>query len=357
MSEKHLLDDADGNVQNSSNGKKRFILLVVVPIIVAIAIAITYLLGGRFVETDNAYVKADKVAVSSQVSGTITEVLVKENQLVEANQILFRIDPASFKVAVAKAQANLAQVRTNLAALKASYFEKQSEIELEKTRLKFANKQQVRQQDLKVKHFVSGSQFDDVKQQADIIKQRILVLKQDLFRIAETLGGSVDLPVEQHPSYLAAISVLNKAKLNLARTDVRASLTGVVSHIPQPGQFSQVGVTAMALVANNDPWIEANFTETDLTNIRAGQEVEIQIDSYPDHKWIGKVQSISPATGSEFSIIPAQNATGNWVKITQRVPVRISLEKVEGLPPLVVGLSAIVEIDTGHQRTLFGLEI
>ncbi|MGB5446323.1 MAG: HlyD family secretion protein [Psychromonas sp.] len=357
MSSNELSGDVVDKNPNSAHRKKRFVLLIVVPALVTVAICIVYLLGGRFVETDNAYVKADKVPVSSQVKGMIKEVLVTENQEVELGQLLFRIDPASFEVAVAQAQASLSLVRTDLAALKASYFEKLSEIELEKTRLIFAEKQQVRQQGLIARNFVSGSQFDDAKQEADIAKQRIQVLKQDLKRIAETLGGSVDSPAEEHPSYLAAASVLNQAKLDLDRVNVRAPLSGVVSQIPKPGQYANIGNATMALVANQQPWIEANFTETDLTHIQKGQQVTIYIDTYPDLKWTGKVESISPATGSEFSVIPAQNATGNWVKITQRVPVRVRLDNLDGLPPLFAGLSAIVEIDTGHKRKLLGIAI
>ncbi|MFT6925715.1 MAG: membrane fusion protein (multidrug efflux system) [Psychromonas sp.] len=357
MSSNELADDVAEDNSKPKHRKKRFVLLTVIPALIAVGIVGVYLSGGRFVDTDNAYVKADKVPVSSQVDGMIEEVLVKENQQVEVGQVLFRIDSATFEVAVAKAQANISQVRTDLAALKSSYFEKLSEIELERTRLEFANKQQVRQQGLIAKNFVSSSQFDQSKETADIVKQQIKVLQQDLHRIAETLGGRVDSPTEQHPSYLAAVAILNQAKLDLERVNVRASLPGVVSHIPQPGQFANVGNTAMALIANRNMWVEANFTETDITHLKKGQNVTIQIDTYPDLKWTGKVESISPATGSEFSVIPAQNATGNWVKITQRVSVRISLDNIEGLPQLLAGLSAIVEIDTGHHRQLFGMTI
>jgi membrane fusion protein (multidrug efflux system) len=333
---------------------KRLVLLVVVPLIVALVIGVVYLRSGRFVDTDNAYVKADMVPVSAEVSGTIKQVLVRENQAVAASQPLFRIDPAPFQVAVAKAEAKLAQVRVDLAATKAGFREKQAEIALAQTRYAFARKDQQRQADLVARKFISPSRFDDAKQTTDLAGQQIGALNQDLKRIAETLGGSVDAPVERHPAYLAALAELDQAKLDLARVEVRASLPGTVSKPPKPGQFVAAGATAMALVVSGHAWIEANFTETDLTYVHPGQPVTIHIDTYPDAEWTGTVDSLSPATGAEFSVIPAQNATGNWVKIAQRVAVRIRLDAAPDLPHLRAGLSAVVEIDTGHRRRLFG---
>ena len=336
---------------------KRVILLVVVPLIAALAVLVVYLKGGRYVETDNAYVKADKVPVSAAVSGTIKEVLVQENQAVVAGQSLFRLDAAPFQVAVDRAEAKLAQVRTDLAAVKASYREKQAEISVGRTRYAFARKDQQRQADLVEKHFIAASKFDDAKQSSDLASQQIGVVELDLKRIAETLGGSVDTPVERQPSYRAAQAELAQARLDLARADVRASVPGVVSKPPKPGQYVAAGSTAMALVASGNLWIEANFTETDLTFVHPGQPVAIHIDTYPDVAWKGVVESLSPATGAEFSVIPAQNATGNWVKIAQRVPVRIKLEPASGIPHLPAGLSAAVEIDTGHRRRLLGFSL
>jgi len=344
-------------VRPSRRRLQRLLLLIVVPLIAALVISIVYLKSGRYVETDNAYVKADKVPVSADVSGTIKEVLVQENQPVAAGQLLFRLDPASFQVAVEIAEAKLAQVRTDLAALKASYREKQAEITLAGTRYSFALKEQQRQADLVAKNFISASKFDDAKQNTDLSAQQIAALKQDLKRIAETLGGSVDAPVERHPSYRAALAELEQAKLDLARVEVRASLPGTVSKPPKPGQYIAAGSTAMALVVSGNLWIEANYTETDLTYVHPGQPAAIHIDTYPEAAWKGVVESLSPATGAEFSVIPAQNATGNWVKIAQRVAVRIKLAAAPGTPQLRAGLSTVVEIDTGHRRRLLGFSL
>jgi membrane fusion protein, multidrug efflux system len=336
---------------------QRLILLIVVPLIAALAATVVYLEGGRQVETDNAYIKADKVPVSADVSGTISEVMVQENQSVLAGQPLFRIDPASFQVEVVKAEAKLAQARTDLEALRASYREKQAEIALERTRYGFALKDQQRQADLVDKHFISASRFDDARQNSTLASQQITALEQDLKRIAETLGGGIDVPVENHPSYRAALAALEQAKLDLARSQVCAPLPGVVSKLPKPGQYITAGNTALALVVNGNLWIEANFPETDLTYVHPGQPVVIHIDTYPDAAWKGVVESLSPATGAEFSVIPAQNATGNWVKIAQRVPVRVKLDSSPGLPQLRAGLSAVVKIDTGHRRHLLGFSL
>ncbi|TAL64787.1 MAG: HlyD family secretion protein [Legionella sp.] len=325
---------------------KRFLLLVGLPTVLIISALIIYLLSGRYVETDNAYVKAEKVPVSAQVSGVVKEILVQENQNVKANQLLFRLDPEPFEVALTKAQSNLAQVRINLLALKASYHEKQAEIALAQTKYDFALKNKQRQTDLAAKHFASQSSLDDAKEGSEIAAKQMLSTEQDLQRIAVSLGGDVDEPVEKHPSYLMAKAELDQAKLNLAHTEIKAPMAGTLSAPPKLGQFVPSGAITMTLVANNHPWIEANFTEKELTHVRPGQKVEVLLDIYPGKKWQGVVESISPATGSEFSLIPAQNATGNWVKIAQRVAVRINLKSDPKDPPLRAGLSSWVKIDT-----------
>ncbi|MGL6645387.1 efflux RND transporter periplasmic adaptor subunit [Aeromonas caviae] len=164
----------------------------------------------------------------------------------------------------------------------------------------------------------------------------------------------MNLPVEQQPAYQEAAAELAKARLDLARTTIYAPANGIASQLPKPGQYNLVGMTAMMLVETDTPWVEANFTETELTHVQPGQKVDISVDTYPDAHWTGVVESLSPATGSEFSVIPAQNATGNWVKIAQRVAVRIKLDEMASGPTLRAGLSAITKIDTGHKRSLLG---
>lgn len=333
---------------------KRLILLIAIPLMLFIFAGVIYLQGGRYVETDNAYLKADTVPVSIEVFGTVKEVFVKENEVVLADQLLFRIDPSPYQVEVDIAKAKLAEIVTDLMTLKASYNEKLAEISVAQTNYSFAKKEQQRQVDLLTKNYISASRFDDAKQRTDLAEEQIMTLRQSLNRIAESLGGSVNLAINEHPSYTAKLSALEQAKINLSWTEVRASSPGVVSKVPKIGQYIKAGSIALLLVVKDSLRVEANFTETDLTYVRPGQSVSIHVDAFPDAELTGVVESLSPATGAEFSIIPAQNATGNWVKIAQRVPVRIKIETSSVIPQLIVGLSAVVEIDTNHQRQLWG---
>ena len=328
---------------------RRFVLMVVIPAFAFLITIIIYFMGGRYVETDNAYVKADKIPISPQVSGVIQETLVHENQSVIKNQLLFRLDPASFKVAVAKAESRLAQVRIDLLAQKAGYKAKQAEIDLAKTKYNFSIRNQKRQSELAAKHFISISNLDDAKESAEIAAQQIISVEKDLHRLAESLAGSVDVPIEQHPSYLMAKAELDQAQLDLAHTEVRAPISGIINSPPKQGQYIAAGTISMTVIANEHPWIEANFTEKELTNVHPGQSVIVMVDLYPQKKWNGVVESLSPATGSEFSIIPPQNATGNWVKVAQRVAVRIQLLPQAHTPILRSGLSSWVKIDTRDQ--------
>ena len=332
----------------------RLFLLVVVPCLAVVVGVYFYLLGGRYVETDNAFVKAQTLRVSTDIGGVVKAVYVSENESVIVGQPLFKLDTDALEIAVAQASAALAQVRTDLESLRAEYREKEAEIDLAQTRYRFALKERKRQADLVAKRFASASRFDDAQNQVDITRQQIATLKQNLASIAERLGGAPDTPTETHPTYKGALAALEQSELRLRRAVVRATLDGTVSNLPSPGQYLAAGQQAMSLVSSNDLWIEANFTETDLTRMQPGQLAHIQIDAYPDISWEGVVESLSPATGAEFSIIPAQNATGNWVKIPQRVAVRIRLSEAQHEARLRVGLSAVVEVDTQHQRTLFG---
>lgn len=340
-----------------SKRTQRWVLLVLIPLFAGTLGAVTYLRGGRIVETENAYLKADKVPVNSEISGVVKEVLVSDNQLVKTGDVLFRLDAAPLHIARTKAEAKLLQVRADLAGLKASYRTKQAEINLAKTKHQFALKEQNRQAELVSKNFVSASKYDEAKQNTELAAMQVVALQQDLQRIAEALNGDVNLPVEKHPSFLTAQAEIDQNKLDMSRIEVRAAVAGTVNKPPKLGQFVAAGNTVMALVVNGNVWIEANLTETDLTFVRAGQPVKIHIDTYPDVIWLGEVDSLSGATGSEFALIPAQNASGNWIKVAQRVAVKINIKPNPQAPELRTGLSTKVEIDTGHRRSLFGFSL
>ncbi|MBV7597417.1 HlyD family secretion protein [Aeromonas sp. sia0103] len=349
-----MTTDSPSSRPAADRRRTRLLLLVVVPALALLGVGAVYLQGGRYIETDNAYVKADKVPISTEVLGRVAKVFVDENQQVKAGQPIFELDPESFQVAVTKAEAELAKARTDLVALQTSYRGQQAEIAVARTRNAYALKEERRQADLVAKHFTSTANYDDARQLTIQTAQQQVALEEGLKKIEASLSGDVNLPVEQQPAYREAAAVLAKAKLDLARTTIYAPANGIASQLPKPGQYMLVGMTAMMLVETDSPWVEANFTETELTHVQPGQRVDISVDTYPDAHWTGVVESLSPATGSEFSVIPAQNATGNWVKIAQRVAVRIRLQEGADQPLLRAGLSAIAEIDTGHKRSLLG---
>jgi membrane fusion protein (multidrug efflux system) len=328
----------------------RRLLLLSVPLIVAAIALYFYLSGERFVDTENAFLKADKVMLAPEVSAAVTAVLVSENQPVTKGQPLFRLDTALFAAAVDTARARQDKVRTDIEALKAAYIGKQAELVLARTNAAFAEKEYRRQADLAKQHFVSQIQLDDRQHTMDITRQQIVVLQQDIERLLAGLNHQPDAALDQYPAYQEATASLAQAQINLDHATVYAPFDGVVSNVPKLGQHLNAGSPALALVANQSLWIEANFNEIDLTHVTPGQSVDIRIDMYPDLRWTGTVASISAASGAEFSILPAQNASGNWVKVVQRIPVRIELGARNSTSVLRAGMSTHVTIDTGSTR-------
>jgi len=337
---------------------RRFLLLFG-PLAVAAVGGTVYFAGGRYVSTENAYVKADKVMIAAEVSGLITEVAVRENQRVAAGDVLFRIDDRPYRIALSEAEAGLANVRAEIAVLKATYRQKQDELALDRTNIAFAQKEFDRQSELLARNVTAVSRFDAAEHDLDVARQNVLVTEQELAQIQAQLAGDPTVPVERHPRFLAAKAAVDRATLDLDRTLVRAPFPGIASNTPLPGQ-QVIGDAAfsspvMSIVAVSGIWIDANFKETDLTYVRPGQPVTIHVDTYPDRAWQGTVESISQATSAEFSIIPPQNATANWVKVVQRIPVRIAVRTDGQDPALRVGMSTSIEIDTGHRRPLPGI--
>lgn len=324
----------------------------------AIVLAVTlfiWLSSGRVVPTDNAYVKGDRAQIATELSGLIVEVPVQENQRVSRGQLLFRLDDQSYRHALAKIEAEIETTRADIRGLRAQWRTKREEIKAALSQQTFAQAEFDRQAELAEKKVVSTQKLEEARLGLEVARQRISAAQEDLTRIEAALAGDPKIRADNHPRVKQMMAAREEALLQLRRTTIEAPLDGVVSKRPVPGSYATAGVPVMVVVADTDLWIEANFKETELTRVRPGQKAVIHIDTYPDSQCSGVVTSIAQATGAEFAVLPPQNASGNWVKVVQRIPVRVSVTCREGDPPLRVGMSTTVEIDTGHSRTLGGL--
>jgi membrane fusion protein (multidrug efflux system) len=335
----------------------RWSLLVIGPLALVVVATYLYLAGGRYVAIDNAYVKADMVNVANDVAGMVAAVAVRNNQPVKVGDELFHLDDEPFRIALANAQAQLDQVRNDIEALKASYRQKQEDIKSDQVNISFYEREEQRQNELVAKSFVSRAQYDNARRNLDVARQQSASDRQQLAMIAANLSGDPNIAPEQHPRYLQAQARRDQAARDLRRTVVKASLGGIVTNVDklQPGQYLAPGAAAFSLVATDHVWVEANPKETDLTYVKAGDAVTITVDTYPDVEWHGTVASLSPASGSEFALLPPQNTSGNWVKVVQRIPIRLRIDTEPGMPTLRAGMSVVARVDTGHKRSLSGL--
>ncbi len=334
---------------------RRFIAVTLLsiagPLAIGLGVLQVYVTGGRFVSTENAYVKADKIAVSADVAGRVVAVGVAANQRIEAGAMLFRIDPEPFRIAVAAAEARLAAARQDIAAMKAEYRQKIAERKLARGEAEYYERQFERQRKLNAKGFASGIKLDEAGQRLRLARDQAATVAEELGRVRANLGGSLDLDVDNHPEVMEARAIRDEAALALRRTEVHAPSAGVVTNFNlEVGEYIAAGKPVFSLVGADRVWIEANFKETALTYVRDGQSAVLTFDAYPEYSVQAVVASISPATGSEFALLPPQNASGNWVKVVQRLPVRLELIETEGVPSLRAGMSVIVEVDTGHKR-------
>ncbi len=326
------------------------------PLIAILAGLYLYLGGGRYVSTDNAYVKSDKIAVSSDISGRVAKVFVQANQTVTPGQLLFRIDAEPFQISVDRTAAQVLAAKQEGEALKSLYRQKLASLEQARVDVAYYARRFDRQDRLKRKAIASQSTLDTAEQNLKNARGQIHVLEQDLAQVLAKLGGRLDTPVSQLPGVLTAVAAHRQAELDLKRTEVRSSVDGVVTNFDlQIGEYVEAGKVMFSIVGVRDLWVQANFRETDLTHMRVGQTAKIHIDAFPQDEREAIVASIDPATGAEFALLPPQNATGNWVKVVQRLPVRLKLKNAIRDPPLRAGMSVVVEVDTKHQRTLGGL--
>jgi len=334
----------------------RLPLMLLGPVIVAVVAAYFYLTGGRFEATDDAYVKTARVDISANVAGRVQELAVRDNQAVHKDDVLFRLDDAPFRIAVEEAGAQLAAARLQIEVLKANYRQRQSELASAQDTLAFQQHELERQQRLLGSGIASQVQVDRVSHARDEAATQVAGAQQQIGAVVASLGGNPNVAPDRHPTVQQAQALLDRAKLDLSYTVVTAPSDGIVTRVEQlqVGSYINASAPVFALMSTGDTWIEANFKEDQLTHMRVGQTARVEVDSYPGKTFEGKVASVSPGTGSQFSVLPPENATGNWVKVVQRLPVRVELEHLDPAFPLHGGLSANVSVDTRHQRHLFG---
>jgi membrane fusion protein (multidrug efflux system) len=331
----------------------RRLLLALGPIAVILISGYVYLNGGRIQSTDNAYIKAHMTSISPEISGRVVEVPVHENQVVKQGETLLQIDQEPLKIALAGAQAELAASRNDIAAQKAAYRQRQADLQMANDNVGLAKREYARREKLFNAKTISESDYDEARNQYSVAQAQVSGVQQDIQRILSDLSGNPDIAPEDHPRVQAAQAKVDQAQLDLRRATIAAPSDGIVSQIDniRAGTYLTAGRPAFSLVSDNDLWIDANLKETDLTYVETGQEAHVSVDTYPSVDFIAEVESIGAGTGSEFSALPAQNATGNWVKVVQRIPVRLKLEPKPDQPQLRAGMSVEVEIDTGHTRS------
>jgi membrane fusion protein (multidrug efflux system) len=334
------------------------LILMAGGIVLALALSLWYYLAsGRYVSTDDSAVMAAQTTISSNVPGRVVELDVHDNQLVHKGDVLFRLDERPFQIAAEEAQAKLAAARMQLAANKASYRRELASLAASNDTLAYQQHELERQQRLLQSGISSRAQFEQVQHAVELAHSQLASAQQQVDSVLAMLGGNPDLPVDTHPLVMQAQAVLDKARLDESYTVIAAPDDGIVTKVEQLqiGDYINAAAPLFSLVSSRNIWIEANFKEDDLAYMRPGQSADISIDAFGSRGFKAHVTSLSPGTGSQFSLLPPENATGNWVKVVQRVPVRLQLDPGEGDGLLLhAGLSAEVTVDTEHHHRLFG---
>lgn len=339
--------------------RSRLPLMLLGVAVVLAGVAYAWITGGRYETTEDAYVQAARVAISADVGGRVQAVLVRDNQRVRKGDVLFQLDDAPLRIAVSESAAQLAAARVRVETLKANYRQRLAELAAAQETLRFRQTEHERQTRLVAAGVSSRAEVDQSAHLLDEARTRVESGRQQVSAAVASLAGSPGIVPERHPDLMQAQALLDRAQLNLSHAVVRAPSDGVVTRVPelQPGSYVVAAKPVFALVSANDAWVEANFKEDQVAHMRVGQEATVRIDAYPDRTFTGRVAGLSPGTGSIFSVLPAENATGNWVKVVQRLPVRIELARHDerDVPvALHAGLSAEVRVDTGRSRSMPG---
>ena len=333
----------------------RMILLVAIPTLAALVGSIFYLSGGRYISTDNAYVGAQKVLITPDVSGKVVHVGVREGQQVRPGDELLTLDPEPFQLALDQAKAKLAAARAEYDKLTMNLKTFNTLVELGQNNVDLKQRDVQRKSTLVSSMAGSAADLDTSKSALVTAQLQLQLAVQQRDTTLSQLLGNPDLPLEQFPEYAQAKAALDNAQRDLDHTVLRAPISGTATQVDniQLGRFVTAGTPILSVIDDQGPWVDANPKETDITHLRVGQKATLEVDSFPDHTFKGTVIAVSPGTGAQFSILPPQNATGNWVKVVQRVPVRIAFDKDEDTHLLRSGMSVVVKIDTGHSRLPF----
>ena len=336
---------------------RRTMIMLAVPLLLAAGGSYVWLTGGRYQETENANLRQAKVTVAAEAAGRIVEVDIADNATVKAGDKLFVVDPEPYRIALSQADASLAAARLNVEQLRAAYGQAVANERVAASEVTYMQSQFDRAADLAKKGINAQSSLDEAQRDLQRAEEQHTAAAQGIDSARAALGGDPDIATDKHPTVLAAQSARDKAAFDLAQTTVVAPADGVISQASsfKVGQFVAAGTPLFSLVETGDTWVEANFKETQLTHMKPGQTADVILDTYPDVDFKATIESIGAGTGAEFSLLPAQNATGNWVKVTQRIPVRLKLDTEGKDVPVRTGMSATVEVDTEVSHSLASL--